>query len=78
MVDIHKGHRETPLTWELDPLDLSIQQYEQKCKQYHYRSLKKENETNEERTERLSSLAVAKAHLDAEYLKLFAIAQIQG
>lgn len=77
MVDIHKGRQETLLTWELDPLDLTIQQYEQKCKQYHYRSLKRDNETSEERTERLSSLAKAKEHLDAEYLKLFAMAQVQ-
>ncbi len=78
MVDVFRGQRQTPLTWELSLLDLSIQEYERKCKDYHYRKLKKTNETPTERDQRLLELSKAKAHLDTEYLKLYTMAQVDG
>lgn len=72
------GKRVTPHVWELTPLDLSIQQYENRCKNYHYRNLKVPSETEEQRTKRLADLKVAKGQLEQERRRIMSLVSVQN
>lgn len=77
MTEYSHGKRVSLETWEMSPLELSIYQYEQRCKNYYYKTRKKPNETDEERSARLDELAIAKQHLKVELKKILAMAQVQ-
>lgn len=72
------GCRVTAEVWELSPLDLSIQQYETRCKNYHYRKLKVPNETAEQRTARLTGLKAARQYLDLERNRLMSMISVES
>jgi hypothetical protein len=72
-----RGKRAEAEVWELSPLDYSIQQYEQKCRNYHYRKCKVPNETEQQRAERLGELRTAKVHLDLEHNRIMAMIDVE-
>ena len=78
MVEYVHGKRVTPDVWELSPLDQSIYEYERKCKQYHYKTLKKPGETPEQRSLRLNELSKAKDHLDSEEHRLLSMIAVDS
>ncbi len=67
MAEYSHGQRAAPHSWELSPLDLSIEQYEKKCKDYYYRKEKVPGETDAQRKQRLDRLTEAKKHLRSQY-----------
>ncbi|WP_193164108.1 AHH domain-containing protein [Microbulbifer hainanensis] len=72
------GQRITPHVWELSPLDLSIQQYDNRCKNYHYKKRKAAGETEEQRNKRLADLKEAKALLDLERRRIMCMTSVQA
>lgn len=78
MIDYDHGIRISAEVWELSPLDLSIQQYETRCRDYHYRKIKKPNETQEARTDRLNKLKENKAYLDLEKNRIMSMIFLDG
>ncbi|WP_445362957.1 AHH domain-containing protein [Microbulbifer sp. ANSA003] len=72
------GRRVTPHVWELSPLDLCIQQYENRCKNYHYRKLKVAGETEEQRKERLAGLKVEMEQLKHERRTIMSMVSVQS
>ncbi len=77
-MEVSHGKRLSPQVWELSPLDLSIYQYEQKCKNYHYRKKKVPGETEEQREKRLCDLKEAKAYLDLEKGRIVAMVSVEA
>ena len=71
------GRQTEPEVWELSPLDLSIYQYETKCKNYYYRKCKVPNETPEERSARLTELKKAKVLLDLEHNRIMSMIDVE-
>lgn len=71
------GRRVTPEVWELSPLDLSIYEYERKCKDFYCRKAKPENETEAQRKSRLGELKTAKSQLDREFSRLMALVSVE-
>ena len=78
MVDYAHGQRITPEAWELSALDLSIQQYENRCKNHFYKTKKVPGETKPERTDRLNELKEAKALLDLERNRIMSMISVEG
>ncbi|WP_370978596.1 AHH domain-containing protein [Agaribacterium sp. ZY112] len=72
------GKRVTPEVWELSPLDLSIEQYENRCKNYHYKKRRVSGETPEERDHRLGEMKKAKALLDLERGRIMSLLSVEG
>jgi A nuclease family of the HNH/ENDO VII superfamily with conserved AHH len=77
-MEVSHGKRLSPQVWELSPLDLSIYQYEQKCKNYHYRKKKVPGETEEQREKRLCELKEAKAYLDLEKGRIVSMISVES
>jgi A nuclease family of the HNH/ENDO VII superfamily with conserved AHH len=77
-MEVSHGKRLSPQVWELSPLDLSIYQYEQKCKNYHYRKKKVPGETEDQRKTRLSELKEARAYLDLEKKRILCLASVES
>ncbi|MGH1373164.1 MAG: hypothetical protein ACRBBW_14075 [Cellvibrionaceae bacterium] len=46
-MEVSHGKRLSPQVWELSALDFSIYQYEQRCKNYHYKKKRVAGETAE-------------------------------
>jgi hypothetical protein len=61
-MEVSHGKRISPQVWELSPLDLSIYQYEQRCKNYYYKKKPSFGATKKQRDLRLGELKEAKAY----------------
>ncbi|GAB2508881.1 AHH domain-containing protein [Microbulbifer agarilyticus] len=77
MTQIVKGKRVSAEVWELSPLDLSIDLYEKRCKDYFYRIKKQPGETPEQRQSRLDELKKTKKLLDLEASRIQAMISIE-
>lgn len=78
MVDYAHGQRITPEVWELSALDLSIQQYENRCKNYFYKNKKVPGESDTQRTDRLNELKGVKGYLDLERNRIMSMISVEG
>ena len=77
-MEVSHGKRISPQVWELSPLDLSIYQYEQRCKNYYYKKKPPFGETEKQRELRLSELKEAKAYLDLEKRRIIAMTSVEA
>lgn len=78
MTHFHCLPNSEPAHWELSPLDLSIQEYEKRCKDYYYRKVKKHDETEAQREERLAELSEAKTLLTHEKQRLMTMISVEA
>ena len=77
-MEVSHGKRISPQVWELSPLDLSIYQYEQRCKNYYYKKKPPSGETPEQRQARLTELKQAKAYLDLEKRRILSMTSVEA
>jgi hypothetical protein len=77
-MEVSHGKRISPQVWELSPLDLSIYQYEQRCKNYYYKKKPPFGETEKQRDLRLGELKEAKAYLDLEKRRIIAMTSVEA
>jgi|TARA_Y100001934_G_scaffold283626_1_gene404938 hypothetical protein len=77
-MEVSHGKRVSPHVWELSPLDLSIYQYEQRCKNYYYKKKPPSGETPEQKVLRLAQLKQDRMFLDLEKRRILSMTSVEA